>query len=383
MSNLCLEVVVGNQRVDSMELRERFIKEKPRENSGTSSSNRFDYQQDWAICKLLELHKTGNDYLLVLDYHDDVVVLDSENQPKQVSFYQLKTKDKGNWTMTDLLRRKKGKEGLLPSMLGKLFGCKLTFGSNTLSINFVSNATFSVELKNKDDKSVDKRTICFAELSSKVIADVIKKIRDEHYLTEDPEFTDITFLHVSDLILNNRETYVKGKLSDFLEELNPNGKFKISLVYTTIFDEIKRKNNYEYSINDFEELLKHKSISKKYFQTILKNFNVDNSCEEMWTYTQNKLSNEAVPLSILPKLRDAWRKYEIDRMDGTNLYLKALREAAANIVVPYKLNLTITSLYQGIIEPAYKEFIEARVQTMDLYDEFYIKVIILMEYYGI
>ena len=37
---------------------------KPREGSGSSISNRFDFQKDWAICKVLELHEKTEDYLI-------------------------------------------------------------------------------------------------------------------------------------------------------------------------------------------------------------------------------------------------------------------------------------------------------------------------------
>lgn len=51
-----------------MSLKKLVHDNKPREKSGPRSSNRFDFQKEWAICKLLELHQTDDDYLLVLDY---------------------------------------------------------------------------------------------------------------------------------------------------------------------------------------------------------------------------------------------------------------------------------------------------------------------------
>lgn len=363
-----------------MGLKNKLIEQKPRETSGTSSSNRFDYQQDWAICKLLELFKSGNDFLMLLDYHDDVVVLDSESNPQSMGFYQLKTKDSGNWTLNALVKRKEGKNGPLSSIIGKLYGCKMTFPDHTLSLNFVSNASCSLELKDKKQKCVDKRLIKFSELSSTSITEITNKIKIEHSLADEPDLVDIMFFHVSDLILNDRETYVKGKLSDFMEELNPQGKFKISLIYTTIFDEIKRKNNYELEITDFDELLKHKSISKSYFQSILKNFDVDNTCEEMWQITQGQLLNE-LPLPIVLKLKTAWRKHEIERMDGTNAVIKALREDIRKLVVPFQSSLNISKLNAEVVEPVYQSYIKSNTRT--IYGEYDIKAVILMEYYGI
>ena len=68
-----------------------------------------DFQKDWAVCQLLELHETGDDYALVVERHDDVVVLDSPTEPRRADFTQVKTKDSGNWTVTQLLRVEKSK----------------------------------------------------------------------------------------------------------------------------------------------------------------------------------------------------------------------------------------------------------------------------------
>ena len=55
---------------------------------------------------MLDLEREDKDYLLVLDYHDDVVVFDSENQPTKADFYQVKTSTAKKWNLTSLLAKK-------------------------------------------------------------------------------------------------------------------------------------------------------------------------------------------------------------------------------------------------------------------------------------
>ena len=88
-----------------MSLKDLLVTTKPRETSGPRSANRFDFQKSWALCRLLELHKSGKDYLIVFDYHDDVLVLDSCGDPNRIDFYQIKTKQSGHWTRRDLIDR--------------------------------------------------------------------------------------------------------------------------------------------------------------------------------------------------------------------------------------------------------------------------------------
>jgi hypothetical protein len=361
-----------------MNLKQRIAEQRPRESSGSRSSNRFDYQKDWAILKLLELHKSGQDFLLVMDYYDDIVIFDSETEPKNMDFFQIKTSDT-NWTQKRLLSRKKGKKGPLPSIIGKMYGCKLQFPNHTLSLNFVSNAYLSIDLKDKKTKSTSKKDIPFTDICDKKLTEIINQLKEEHSLSDEPAFMEITFFKVSDLILNERETFVKGKLSDFLEELNPNGTFKISLVYNSLFDEVKRKNNYEDNIYDFEELAKRKGIGRSNFISIIKNFiGTDKKVETMWSLTENRLNTEGVSIFEIMELKTAWDIYNLEKMDLTNNYLQDIRKAIKNIVEPYRKN---TLLYEGIIQPAYQALVAT--QNVDLYSEHYIKAIILMELYGI
>ena len=59
---------------------QKSILDTPRENAGSISSNRFDFQKDWAICKLLELHEQKTDYVLILDFQEDTLNALRQNQ---------------------------------------------------------------------------------------------------------------------------------------------------------------------------------------------------------------------------------------------------------------------------------------------------------------
>lgn len=75
-----------------MILKDKIVAVIPREKAGPTSSSRFDYQKDWSICKLIESHNNANDYVIIFDWHDDLIIMDSENNPTKVSFYQIKGK---------------------------------------------------------------------------------------------------------------------------------------------------------------------------------------------------------------------------------------------------------------------------------------------------
>lgn len=132
----------------NVDLRTALVQE-PREKSGSRSANRFSFQHSWALCHLLVLHAKPEDYVLLLDHHEDVVVLDSAIDPTRVRAFQVKTKDKGNWTIGALLKRKTSKKKAsigLPSILGKLYDAYQRFQSVD-GLHFVSNASLGAAVR--------------------------------------------------------------------------------------------------------------------------------------------------------------------------------------------------------------------------------------------
>ncbi len=68
-----------------------IVAKKPRENAGALAANRFAYQLDWGLKKLLELEESNLPYTIIFDYQDDILVLDSDDEPNFIDFYQVKT----------------------------------------------------------------------------------------------------------------------------------------------------------------------------------------------------------------------------------------------------------------------------------------------------
>ena len=53
---------------------DKLARTKPKENAGSRSSNRFEYQINWGLNLLLKMEEANEDYIMILDYHDDIVV---------------------------------------------------------------------------------------------------------------------------------------------------------------------------------------------------------------------------------------------------------------------------------------------------------------------
>lgn len=363
-----------------MPLKLSIINIKPRENSGSVSSSRFDYQKDWSICKLIECHQTKTDYLVVFDWHEDLLIMDSESNPEKISFFQIKGKNSGNWTITQLIKSEIGKDGnLLLSIIGKLFDCKTKYELETTSLNFVSNARFKVNLAD-NSSSLSKDLICIVELTTDDKEKIKKKIIDEHHLYIDPIFEDITFLRVIDLSLHDSKAHTQGKISDFLSSIYGDRKFNIPTIYKLLFDEVKRRSNYHKEILTYNDLLSNKAIGKSQFKKIIDTAGINKNYDEIWNRIEVSLQTK-LDFQELKNLKHEWNRLEIERMDPNNVFLINLIEGINSL----SKELETTGALKGqkladVIHIIFNEF-TANNKLQVSYNEAFIKAIILSEIY--
>ena len=69
-----------------MNLTEKLLAIPLRENAGSRTGNRFNYQQVWAFNHMLELIRRETDFLLLMELHDDVNCIRCGKQSKVCRF---------------------------------------------------------------------------------------------------------------------------------------------------------------------------------------------------------------------------------------------------------------------------------------------------------
>ena len=74
------------------------------ESGGQHAVRGFSFQVWQAVLEALKAHATGSDYAVVLEWQQDIAVLDSSKQPKRITFIQLKKNESTHrWTLSSLL----------------------------------------------------------------------------------------------------------------------------------------------------------------------------------------------------------------------------------------------------------------------------------------
>lgn len=132
------------------------------ESGGGHGAKGVDFQRWWSVLRMLELEQSGaEDFLLLFESVQDVTELDSASTPTFARIYQVKKKDRNEWSLKDLTGTtvpKPSKNKLTPkptppikadvegSPLGKLHLSLEAFPQLPVEGHFISNAGFDLPL---------------------------------------------------------------------------------------------------------------------------------------------------------------------------------------------------------------------------------------------
>lgn len=329
-----------------MSLRDALLTHKPRETSGGPSANRYAFQRTWALCHALQLHESRQDYVLVLEYHDDVLVLDRLIDPTRADFFQVKTKKTGVWSLKKLLQiesKRKDKENpdtnahavgsaqATPrSILGRLIDHVRTLSPHVASLNLVSNAPFKVTLS-AAPLSEDRESFVAADLDTAEASTLAQRLREELGLAEDPDWGTVGFT-VSSISLLDHQTHGIGKLSALLDKRLPDGKFAVRPLFKTLADEIEVRSNCEWQPTSYEELSKKKAITRDQIEQYLKTAELAGSASANWASVQSQLTAEGISYRQIEEIQRGWERYEVERINRANVTVQQFRERLVTLV---------------------------------------------------
>jgi Cap4 dsDNA endonuclease len=349
---------------------ERLISEPQREKSGETGYERYDYQALWGLALIFEHHASLEDYAIAFEFHDDIVLLNSASSPTLARFYQVKTKDSGHWTLSDLYRRNKRKGdpsgGKLPSHIGKLFSNYVVFPDETQELNFVSNVPCAF-------LDAATSTCHFTQCDAETLAKFMKKMNAEY-----PEATPATAGLIryvrADLSLHDSSAHIKGKLNEFVLSQIGSVEYNPDTLYKTIVEECRTRSKYTGGVSDFLDLIKFKSITRTQVEGWLDQVRSRHALPD-WAEISNHLNVSGMELAELSR---EWKRYRAIALDPGNEAINALRDTIRKelvMLVGTRFGLTelIDDLYSKVEDLAVASmppFKPARLKAMIIYEVF-------------
>lgn len=319
-----------------LDLTEKLLAVPQRENAGSRSSNRFNYQQVWAFNRMLEMLKEGQEFLLFMELHDDVIVLDSTSESQLVDFYQIKTDTKpSRYIKTSFLTKDAKKYPEKMSIAQKMIDNFSKFKSDTGAIRIVSNKKFDFGELKSGDKSIERAIVSLSEINESEFNKLKQGMCQACHLSE-PDCghvcTDLLYFDVSFLDLASYEDTILGRFINQLGELGIESTIsKTKSIFYTILGEIKRVNNWESKAYNKSELLQRKAISKTDFLNLINQLK-EEMPDDLWNNIQEYLIKDGFSTFEVNKIRKEWKKYHINAMDVEDYSLQTIKGEVQKVI---------------------------------------------------
>lgn len=347
----------------------------------------FSFQVWHAVLEALRAHRTGNDYAVVLEWQQDVAVLNSSVAPTGVRFVQLKKHETStHWKLNNLIASPKAKNddaqpttdvadaaessgmvmepslGLLtgkatkskaskkpkPSILAKLYAHRRRFkllGKSRLE--FASDARF--EMPNGTGSNSLYSLVELSSADSSVQLTVEVNLREQLGLdpTELIDFSDFALV-VSDCPVNEPHKYLAGELAEMQldSELNLSSRATILAVLIIASYVYLRAGSKRFAKN-FPELL-DRAVTRSDIDLYLAAADEETiSTRDLVEEIIERLNIEAAPFSLVKNMRKQVVRacMEITNRAGPVPFVTAHLKAIYDLKAEYEVLPRVTDIF--------------------------------------
>ncbi|PRX10006.1 UNVERIFIED_ORG: uncharacterized protein DUF4297 [Martelella mediterranea] len=206
------------------------------ETGGSHNQKGIEFQKNWAIVKMFALKDSDAvDFLFLFEAIQDVAVLDSSTSPASIEVFQVKKKDRNEWTWASLThlhvpyepsknatRKKKTKplDSISDSPIGKLFGSLAGLKTLSASGRFISNAGCDLKL-GSGGNAATSLPVAISALPPH-FTDLLQSALDSVQKPGHPR-SDLSkvLLERVDIPVDDAQTYTIGIVHKFLDKTSP------------------------------------------------------------------------------------------------------------------------------------------------------------------
>lgn len=224
----------------------KVLELEQREQAGSGSYNRFEYQVHWIVCHIIGQLENNAECIVFCEFHDDMAEFIPEKEEYQ--FYQIKTKeDSSDWTVAELSKREKKKSGgYKKSFLGFIYYNFLNFGVECSHCYFISNNDYDKDVRLWQSYIEDGKIV--AVENNELYQRIKGRIKDEYVDSLPSNFDSVfdifiqnTFVHKSKLQLSTYTTQTAGMFFDQLANKNiPTDT--AHLIFQQLVNDVRKKS---------------------------------------------------------------------------------------------------------------------------------------------
>lgn len=290
-----------------------------REKAGSYTFDKYDFQYHWALYRVIDDIAESRNFAIIIEYHEDVIISDSlDAQNARFEFNQVKTTD-AILKSSDLINRKKLKNGFSNSILGKLLLSSQNEKFDPTRVNGINLITVKgFDLKLAEEKSKLKlRKIAVGDLSLEEIDSLEKAINEELNVSTLP--TNIQFI-ITDLSEKKYANDVLGEITKLIGRLYPSYPSKPFDIYRLLMDHLHTAGKDTYDYTTWEDLLSYKSLTSKTIKETIDNITLART-EEQINNEFKQIISELGYVNVLEqmKLNNTFRRYRQNVLGNVSL----------------------------------------------------------------
>ena len=271
---------------------------------GSHNQKGVDFQCYWALMRVIQLEQSGqDDFLFLFEAIQDVAEFDSSVAPSLVRVYQVKKKDRGEWTWAGLtkLPAPTGKQPLLPkplvevkeSPLGKLYASVIAFRQMRSTGHFISNAGCDLPLIGGGNAATSLPCSLFSleQAHQSLLTDGLATLHEAGM-----PLPDLNRIHVERVALppDDPRTYLIGVVAEFLGERSPRHAGQARSLVDSLMAKIGPLGRRTEACMTFNEMKARRGFSSKEFRKALGDFAEIPDSLTYLDHWLNQLSNEGM-----------------------------------------------------------------------------------------
>lgn len=295
-----------------------------RENKGSETFDKYEYQYHWAFCRIIEEQKNKRHYALFMEYHEDVIIANSLDAKLALfEFNQVKNIKSPKFNSKNVTARKENKS----SVLGKLVASchKKPFHEKISSINLVASCGFNFSVKN--GLNLDVINVNDLEDNSK---DSLSKSLFSELGCELPD--NLNFI-IPELTIENQQDTIVGKIASMINDMYPNSYCDSVGLYRNIIDDLHRKGVVTYDYNNWSDALDKKSINSEKVSKVIPSFINSHAADKVMN-DANEIIDELGISGFMKKrsIRDSIRNIHLSAIGMPESRLFSLRKEIRRIL---------------------------------------------------
>lgn len=320
-----------------------------RETIGAGTFSKYEYQYHWALCRMLSEHEKDAEYVIFVEFHEDVVVGNSLDS-SAVSFEFNQVKDYASISSVTLskLLASKGADSILIKMMKSASGKQ--FIDDVDVINLVATCGFNIPLA---DDELNLELITIGDLSDDSLSKItteLNKNNIDNALTEKIQFL------IPDLANKGMQDAVIGRIATLVDNLLPGCQSNPVYIYRAVLDELHRKGMVQYDYKKWGDLVAKKGLTSTTVEKVISHHAYDKKKEDIKKYFESIALELDLPFSKKKNLWKSLDRYYTRRLSARNA-VQVLIDENIDMYVEEGFGVEFESTFELI------EFVESKISS--------------------